>query len=321
MTRKKKGLLLLLLYVLLIALAIPLHTQKGIEWNEDFYRQTAEGAFKADRYNHFSCAKTEDGLTFDMTINGLNYQAQMTQPNDNCYLFDFSGGFAIKMTGDYTSPYMTVGYDIIPLFGDVEAQLIITDIDNPSYKFAAYEVEKSPFYGENDRQLGEWYVYRTEDGTHLYGYEKWFDESFSSNEPTFVTLANGTAIDLPANTSQTIYVNEKGEALINDETLFFFPDNGWGSNISKYSYISLLLRTVNGNISARGHFVCFLMSLFYLLGLAQFLFPEEMAFFGSRWQYRYEPELSDAGLFMAQLGGILVMFLGAVMLFLPLFMR
>lgn len=318
MTRKKKGLLLLALYALLIALAIPMHTQKGIEWNEKFYKKTAEGVFSAGKENQFSFVNAADGLQFDMIINGLSYQALMTQPDDNCYLFDFSDGWSLRMTGDYASPYMSINDSFIPLFGDVETQLIITDVENPAYQFAAYEIEKAPFYGENEQQLGEWYIYQTKDGTHLYGYEKWFDGSYSSSEPTFVMLSNGTAIDLHVNDSQTIYVNEQGEALLNADALFSFPGDEWSGDFNKYSYISLLLRAVNDDISARGHFVCFLMSLFYFLGLAQFLFPEELAFFGSRWQYRYEPELSDEGMIMAKLGGILIMLLSAGMLFAPL---
>ena len=322
MTRKKKGFLLLALYALLITLAIPLHTQKGIEWNEAFYKKTAEGVFSAGKDNQFSFVKTADGLQFDMTVNGLSYQALMTQPDDNCYLFDFTAGWSLKMMGDYTSPYMSINGRFTPLFGDVKTQLIITDVNNLSYKFSAYEIVKTPFYGENEQQIGDWFSYQTKAGTNLYSYEKWFDESYSSNEPTFVTLSNGTVIDLSAaNQPQTIYINEQGEALLNADALFYFPNDEWDGGFNKQSYIYLLLHAVNDDVSARGHIIAFLLSLFYLLGLAQFLFPEEMAFLGSRWQYRYEPELSDVGLAVAKFGGIVVMLIGAGSLFLPLFMH
>ena len=54
----------------------------------------------------------------------------------------------------------------------------------------------------------------------------------------------------------------------------------------------------------------------YLAGAALFLWPERIAFFGSRWMYRSEPELSDAGLMWEQFGGLLLMGAAVVTLFL-----
>lgn len=322
MTRKRKGLLLLALYFVLIALAIPLHTQKGIEWNDRFYAKTAEGVFSAGKNNQFSFAQTPDGLQFDMTVNGQSYQALMAKLDDNAYQFDFSDGWLLKMVGDYTVPCSIIANDLFFILGDVETTFIVTDADSPAYQFAAYEVEHTPFFdSENKQQLGEWIIYRTTDGEHIHGYELWFDQSQPAYEPTFVTLKNGTEVSLSSRDSLAIYVNEKGEALLNDELLFSFPGNDMSDAIGKQSYILLLLNAVHDNVSARGHFACFLLSLLYLLGLLQFLFPEETAFFGHRWQYRYEPELSDSGLFMAQLGGVIIMVMGAALLYLPLVMR
>lgn len=319
MTRKKRGLLLLAVYALLLVAAIPLHTQKGIEWNDTFFRKTADGAFSAGKDNRFSFTETDSGLHFDLTLNGLDYQAHFTQPQQNEYLFAFSDGTALRLTGDHVEPYLSVGGSFIPLLGDTQSSLIITDITHPSFRFSPYEILSTPFYGENGQPLGEWVIYETIDRQHLYGYENWYDASQEALLPQFITLTNGSEIDLYAgNNGQTIFVNDRGEALVNTEALFTFPGSDRESAMHKRSCVSLLLHAIEDNVTSRGHFLCFVLSLIYLLGVLHFLFPETMAFFGSRWQYRYEPELSDSGLAMMKFSAVLLMLIGAASLYLPL---
>lgn len=58
--------------------------------------------------------------------------------------------------------------------------------------------------------------------------------------------------------------------------------------------------------------------LVYLLGAAQFLWPEKMFFLFSRWRYQHA-ELSDDGIMAEKIGAILIMLCAIVILFTPLF--
>ena len=64
----------------------------------------------------------------------------------------------------------------------------------------------------------------------------------------------------------------------------------------------------------------FLGILFYLWGAAVWLWPEEMYFLLSRWKYNHA-ELSDDGLLMEKLGGLVMMAVSAGIMFLPLFVQ
>lgn len=319
MTRKRKGLLLLMLYVLLFALAIPLHTQKGIEWNDKFYRQTAENTFSANKNNRFSFTKPDDSYQFDLMFNGYACGAELTETKDSHYQITFDDGFSIVLSGSSWGG-ISVGGDYFPL-SDGTNLIIIDDLSKTPLKFSPYEIETQPIYdGETGKTvIGEWINYKTQDGEHIYGYEKWQDGTQFGTEPTIVTLENGSVIDQDQfNSGNTLYVNAKGELLTNDKLLRSFPYQYSEDRVNRQSACWLMINAaLKDRVQSRGHFVCFLMSLLYLLGLLIFLFPEETTFFGSRWQYRYEPELSDAGLFMAKLSGIIIMVMGAAMLFLP----
>lgn len=58
--------------------------------------------------------------------------------------------------------------------------------------------------------------------------------------------------------------------------------------------------------------------LVYLLGAAQFLWPEKIFFLFSRWRYQHA-ELSEDGILAERAGAILVMLCAIVILFTPLF--
>ena len=321
MTTKRKGILLVFIYVVLFSLAIPLHLQRGVEWNNRFYRQTQENTFEADKSNGFSYVQNGNETAFDLLIDGKSYRAKLTQSENATYRFSFDDGLSHILTG---SSYggITVGDQFIPLTtGD--SVTVIDDLSATPLTFSPYVIEKTPFYdGETGQtEIGEWIVYKTTDGQHLYGYEVWYDGSFASYPPTFVSLADGAVIDQTHSyNSGVLYVNENNEILTNAECLTYFPGEETLDKTSRYTTCWLLINAaVHDNTQYRGHGVVFFASLLYFLGLAQYLWPEQMAFLGSRWQYRYEPELSDSGLFMARFGGILIMIVFAGLLFLPLF--
>lgn len=320
MTTKRKGLLLVAIYVLLIMLAIPLHRQKGIEWNDSFYRLTEENTFYANKNNRFSYTEAEGAYQFDLTANGYACTASLTQPEEGAYHISFSDGFTVILSGNSWGD-LSVGGDFYP-FSDGASLLVIDDLNKTPLEFAPYMIETHPIYdGETGKKvIGEWITYITKAGEHIYGYETWHDGIHFGTPPTIVTLENGSVLDQTQfNSGSTLYVNDKDELLTNDTLLRSFPYQYSEDRINRQNMCWLMINAaVKDRVQSRGHASVFFLSLIYFLGAACYLWPEEMAFFGSRWQYRYEPELSDAGLFMAKLGAVLLMIFGAAILFLPL---
>lgn len=322
MTTKRKGLLLVLIHALLIALAFPLHMQKGIAWNESFYMQKENNHFSADKNNHFTYTQSDDSILFDLTVNGYSCHAVLTQPQENTYQFTFDDGFTVVLSG---SPLGALLVNNQYLSLNDGGLIIVDDLSQTPLTFAPYSTKESPFYdGETGtKQIGRWITYETENGEHIYGYESWNDGSFPAYPPTFVTLSDGAVIDhTQLYNSSVLYLSDQNEVLTNSSLLSYFPHEYAEDRIDRQSYCWLLVNTaVHERIESRGHAIAFLVSLLYFLGAAQFLWPEQMAFLGSRWQYRYEPELSDAGLAMAKFSAVFIMFISIIPLFLPLFIH
>ena len=89
--------------------------------------------------------------------------------------------------------------------------------------------------------------------------------------------------------------------------------------ISKSGLLQALVKVAEGEVEQRGHLsLAAAYILFYALGTAILLWPQKMAFLGNRWRYRSEPELSDEGLVMEMLGGVVIIGMAVVILFLPL---
>ena len=104
---------------------------------------------------------------------------------------------------------------------------------------------------------------------------------------------------------------------MNPNRLFMISD-GQG-NISKSGLLQALVKVAEGEVEQRGHLsLAAAYIFFYALGTAVLLWPEKMAFLGNRWRFRYEPELSDEGLVMEMLGGVVIIGMAVVTLFLPL---
>lgn len=320
MTTKRKGLLLVLIYVVLVMLAIPLHTQKGIAWDEQFYRLTDENSFIANKNNRFSFTEAEGEYQFDLLANGYACAARLSQPEEGTYHIAFDDGFTVILSGSSWGG-VSVGGDFYP-FSDGASLIVIDDLGKTPLTFAPYVIETQPIYdGETGKKkIGEWVSYKMETGEHVYGYETWYDGNRFGTEPTIVTLSNGTVLDQTQfNSGSTLFVNEKDEMLINDKLLRAFPYTYSEDRVNRQNICWLMINAaIKDRVESRGEAVVFFLSLFYFLGVAMFLWPEEMAFFGSRWQYRYEPELSDAGLFMSRISAVIIMIFGAAVLFLPL---
>lgn len=64
--------------------------------------------------------------------------------------------------------------------------------------------------------------------------------------------------------------------------------------------------------------IVLLGSMIYLLGAAQFIWPEQMFFLFSRWRYQ-KAELSDDGILAEKASAILLMICAAAVMFAPLF--
>ena len=104
---------------------------------------------------------------------------------------------------------------------------------------------------------------------------------------------------------------------MNPDRLFMLSDSQ--GYISKAGLLQALVRVAEGKTEQRGHLSLVAAYIFfYALGTAILLWPEKMAFLGNRWRYRSEPELSDEGLVMEMLGGVIIIGMAVVILFLPL---
>ena len=226
-------------------------------------------------------------------------------------------GWGIKIPSEnYMSVVVGVGGDTIWM-GD--AQLTIHDLDAMDLIFeAAGEEQLNYIYdGEGKRKVGESIHLISESGQTISYREIWYDnpEQNTPEQPMEV-IKNGITLD-SENYQNTLYVNEKGEYMMNPNRLFMISD-GQGY-ISKSGLLQALVKVAEGEVEQRGHLsLAAAYIFFYALGTAVLLWPEKMAFLGNRWRFRYEPELSDEGLVMEMLGGVVIIGVAVVTLFLPL---
>ena len=314
---KKTIYTLLCVFVLLLIAAIPLHLQKGFSWNNDFWRQTADHAYQKNKNNFFAFSPTDDGAVFDVTIFGKPYSLTMQKTGDDIYRFDSTDGWAMEVDKGLFFSYEVNGV----VFSAGTDTLIVTDASHPVYQFAPCHTEVSFFYDEKGGVLGEHVDVITNTGYYIASYETWYDRpEMSTTLPEPIPFETGLRI-FADSIRQTLYVNEQGEYLINGENLLMFEVDDY-TRQSKSNYLRMLLHATENKAARRGHAFCFLLAVpCYLWGLAMLIWPEKLAFLGSRWQYRNEPELSDAGYFSMQLSAGILMLLSIVLLYLPYFRR
>lgn len=100
----------------------------------------------------------------------------------------------------------------------------------------------------------------------------------------------------------------------------FISVNGESLPVSRTALANTLCRIDTDRTEARGSLLLpFAGAAIYALGVAAFLWPDAVYFFGIRWRYKIT-ELSDAGRLAEQAGGVVVMLTAALMMFSPAFL-
>lgn len=312
---KRKGIILGSIYFVILVIGIWINGQKGMNLMSDFWLLKKDGSF-THQDNRIRHAKEYGDDYFEVQFGTDSFTAALEEQEDGWYM-ETSKGWGIKIpTNTPFSVIVEVGSRAIWM-GD--AQVTIHDLDAMGLRFeAAKEEEVNYIYdGEGNERVGESHHLVSESGQTISYREIWYDNPEQSTpEQQVVTLGDGITIR-SENDQNTLYVNEKGEYLINHDSLFMMP-YGYGY-MSRSGLAQALVQVAEGEVEQRGHLSLVLVyTLFYAFGTAVFLWPEKMAFLGNRWRFRYEPELSEEGLLMEMIGGVIVIGVAVVTLFLPL---
>ena len=312
---KRKCIILGSIYLFFLVIGIWFNDQRGMNLLSDFWKLEKDGSFTHQDNRIHYVDEHKDGY-FEVQFGTDSFTATLKELEDGWYM-ESSDGWGIKIpTDNYLSVMVAVGNSTIWM-GD--AQVTIHNSDTMGLVFeTAKEDEVNYIYdGEGKERVGESHHLISESGQTISYREIWYDNPEETTpEQRVVTLEDGITIS-SENDQNTLYVNEQGEYLLNSDSLFMMP-YGYG-NISRSGLAQALVQVAEGKVEQRGHLsLAVVYTLFYALGTAILLWPEKMAFLGNRWRYRYEPELSDEGLVMEMIGGVIILCVAVVLLFAPL---
>ena len=308
---KRKCIILGSIFIFFLVLGIWLNGQKGMNLMSDFWVLEKDGSL-THQDNRILCVDTEAGKRFEIALGETVFTATIEEQEDGWYM-ESDKGWGIKIPSEN---YLSVVVGGTIWIGD--AQVTIHDLDAMGLHFEAVkEEEKNYIYGEGDKPVGESYHLISESGQTISYREVWYDNpAFDTPQQPVEMIKDGITLD-SENYQNTLYVNEDGEYLMNPDCLFMIF-NGQGY-ISKSGLVQALVKVAEGKVEQRGHLSLVAVYIFfYALGTAILLWPQKMAFLGNRWRYRSEPELSDEGLIMEMLGGVIIICMAVVILFLPL---
>lgn len=302
---KKKIAILAAIFAVFLVIGLWFNLTPGRYFSDRFW------TLKDGAYTSWGDTVRQNGDAFDLNLGDQQLTAQLSDTEAGCRV-DFSDGWAVEMGAMDSQVYAEIGG--VMLTGD--AEYILTDMDKAGLRFGRVVEEiREPFYDENGEAIGESFYRVTESGESVGWQEIWYNQpEFSTPEQETILLQEGARLTHD-DFYHNLFVNENGEYLLNaqDAPMMRWSDNVW---ISRSSVAAFLIRIANGEPARRGHVaVVFVYALIYLLGAAQFLWPQELAFFGHRWRFQTEPELSDAGLFMLQAGSVVAMIMSIVILF------
>lgn len=306
---KKKLVILIAVFLFFLIPGLYLNTQRGLFFDDDFW--TAQDGGYASGGNRLEISDN----AFDLTLNGRTMHISAVCGEDGLCRFDFDDGTALEYAPD-AFPFVEVSVNGIPLVYDRE--IILTDVDHPARVYASpAETIVEYFYDEHGARIGEVKHLSAVTGEVLHSSE-WFyaDKAPDALEP--VLLYDGIRLTYD-HLHDHRYVNAAGDYL-QDADDIFFVSTGSRSSISKHALADFLLNAADGEDQSRGSaWVALLYALLYLLGAITILWPEKVAFFGWRWRYRSNPELSEDGLLYEYFCGVISIIGGILLLLLPLF--
>lgn len=311
--QKKLIIALAAIFVIFLVLGIVLNSQQGLYYEDQFWRLKKDGRYVCGKD---WVRRTGEGKV-EMSIDGELITAEKSSLPDGGIRMDFSDGWAVERSSED---------DFLFHFGSfawsADAELILTDMEKQDFEFApAAREERSPFYdGESGEIIGETVHILSAEGDQLDWREIWFDSpEHSTPEREIVILEEGARLPggIACSAYNCILQNAKGEYLLDAFKLGRI--HAGGADTDRCSFSWFLLNIEQGMHEARGSAgPVALFVLLYVLGAAQMIWPEKLAFFGSRWQFRNEPELSDAGLTAMYISAAVVMFIGILTLFVGL---
>ncbi len=300
------------IFLLFLVIGLRVHTQRGMYVFSEFWHSQPDGSYTL-RDNRIAFSEADNGV-----------QASLWQ-GDACMTVSLMPeGEGVRAVFDDGSEVIIQQESLLLIESNAMIQgdafeMVFRDAQLPQLIFEGLRGEEVyPFYDEEGRELGESRSLISESGKLLEFREVWHEHPERGAAKRRVVLLQDGAVISSRDYDQGLFINEAGDYLINPEALFFIP---WGSRmVGKNVVAGALIRMMTQPPASRGYWAMTLVyAALYIMGAAVFLWPEKMAFLGSRWRYQTEPELSDEGIMMEKAGGILMMAGAVFVLFYPFF--
>ena len=309
--RKKHWIILIIVYLVTFIPGTLLQVQKGVMLHDQLWRQTEANHFELSQDSYL----TLNGDAFQLSMNNRLYTGHRNQSSDNEIVFSFDDGWSLIYPLD---PYqLNISFSAGRYHSGGNGRIRIDDLDTMNLRFMEVgKTERNPIMNTNGDTVGESVHVLGVDGETTLAYsEIWFDQSeFSSPRHEVRPISNGSEFDV-YDTDLYILTNEAGEYLLNQDELFYLNLNG--SYLSKGIICAFIERAMNQQIVQRGSlWFAVLSTILYWFGACSFLYARQFALWGERWKYDTEVEPSEAYLFTQKAGGIVLMCIAILLLFL-----
>ena len=311
---RKKLIVLGCVFVFFLTLGLWQNLERGQYFLSDFWSVQDDGSYTY-LDNSIRFEQSGDDTLFTINFGGSQWHATLTDKPEGGQLLKSDQGWSVETKKDMYFSYVVGG---TTFYGGSDDEVIIDDLDAMQLTFGKNTTEERfPFYDTEGNEIGET-IHLLADGQTIHYREVFYDyPERGGQEPEVLLLENGAHVP---HGYDYIYVNEAGEYLLNDSPLFFV--HGYDIQVNKNVFANELVSLASSKPEHRGEaWIVVLYILLYALGAATILWPEKLAFLGHRWRFASEPELSDAGLAMELLGGVIIIIMSIVMLFAPVFYR